>query len=151
MFTVLLEIHTWIKKWPSTIIGQKHAGLWIFHVLLIKFSGYRMLEVNLNQFTNNAFVFRDQSSEFKFRFVFFRFQMLCFSALCWPNEQKFGTLLTWPKGISPHPKFAKSVHRELRNATFEGEKMPTSIKRSDSGHQPRPPILGNSTRARGAL
>ena len=22
------------------------------------------------------------------------------SALCWPNEQKFGTLLTWPKVIS---------------------------------------------------
>ena len=28
--------------------------------------------------------------------------------------------------------FAKYVHRELRNATFEGEKMPTSITFSDS-------------------
>ena len=26
------------------------------------------------------------------------------------------------------------VHRELRNATFKGEKMPTSIKRPDSVH-----------------
>ena len=28
--------------------------------------------------------------------------MLCFSALCEPNEKKFGTLLNWPKVISPH-------------------------------------------------
>ena len=27
--------------------------------------------------------------------------MLGFSTLCGPNEQKFGTLLTWPKVISP--------------------------------------------------
>ena len=36
----------------------------------------------------------DQSPEFKFRFVFFRLQMLRFSALSGPNEQKFGELLT---------------------------------------------------------
>ena len=36
----------------------------------------------------------DQSPEFKFRFVFFTLQMLRFSALCGPNEQKFGELLT---------------------------------------------------------
>ena len=30
--------------------------------------------------------------------------------------------------------FAKSVDRELRNATFEGEKMPTSIKIPDYGY-----------------
>ena len=35
-----------------------------------------------------------QCPEFKFRFVFFRLQMLRFSALCGPNEQKFGELLT---------------------------------------------------------
>ena len=28
---------------------------------------------------------------------------------------------------------ANLVHRELRNATFEGEKMPTSIRMPDSG------------------
>ena len=33
-------------------------------------------------------------SGFKFRFVFFRLQMLRFSALCGPNEQKFSELLT---------------------------------------------------------
>ena len=33
-----------------------------------------------------------QSPEFKFRFVFFRLQMLRFSALCGPHEQKFGEL-----------------------------------------------------------
>ena len=36
----------------------------------------------------------DQSREFKFRFVFFHLQMLLFSALCGPNEQKFGELFT---------------------------------------------------------
>ena len=36
----------------------------------------------------------EQCPEFKFRFVFFRLQMLRFSALCEPNEQKFGELLT---------------------------------------------------------
>ena len=36
-----------------------------------------------------------QSPEVKFTFVFFRLLMLHFSALCGPNEQKFGTLLTW--------------------------------------------------------
>ena len=30
---------------------------------------------------------------------------------------------------------ANLVHRELSNATFEGEKMPTSIKRPDSGQE----------------
>ena len=35
-----------------------------------------------------------QSPEFKFRFVFFPLQMLRFSALCGPNEQNFGKLLT---------------------------------------------------------
>ena len=33
------------------------------------------------------------SPEFKFRFVFFRLQMLRFSALCGPNDQKFDELL----------------------------------------------------------
>ena len=36
----------------------------------------------------------NQSPEFKFRFVFFRLSMLRFSALCGPNEKKFGELLT---------------------------------------------------------
>ena len=36
----------------------------------------------------------DQSPEFKFRFVFFGLQMLRFSALCGPNEQKFGEHFT---------------------------------------------------------
>ena len=35
-----------------------------------------------------------QSPEFKFRFVFFRFQLLRFSVVCGPNVQKFGELLT---------------------------------------------------------
>ena len=35
-----------------------------------------------------------RSPEFKFRFAFFSLQMLRFSALCGPNEQKFGELLT---------------------------------------------------------
>ena len=43
---------------------------------------------------NRHVVLYDQSPEFKFRFVFFRLQMLRFSALCGPNEQKFGELLT---------------------------------------------------------
>ena len=30
---------------------------------------------------------------------------------------------------------ANLVHRELRNATFEREKMPTSIKMPDSDHK----------------
>ena len=33
-----------------------------------------------------------------------------------------------------YPISANLVHRELRNATFEGEKMPTSITFPDSGH-----------------
>ena len=49
----------------------------------------------------------EQSPEFKFRFVFFRLEMLCFSALCWPNEQKFGELLTWPKVIYLPQKFCQ--------------------------------------------
>ena len=36
----------------------------------------------------------NQCPEFKFRFIFFRLQMLRFSAHCGPNEQKFGELLT---------------------------------------------------------
>ena len=36
----------------------------------------------------------EQCPEFKFRFIFFRLQMSCFSALCGPNEQKFGEPLT---------------------------------------------------------
>ena len=35
-----------------------------------------------------------RSPEFKFRFGFFCLQMLSFSALSGPNEQKFGELLT---------------------------------------------------------
>ena len=53
----------------------------------------------------------NQSPEFKFRFVFFRLQMLCFSALCGPNEQKFGELLTWPKVITPS-KFLPNLSTE---------------------------------------
>ena len=41
-----------------------------------------------------------QRPEVKFRFVFFPLQMLRISALCGPNEQKFGELLTWPRVIS---------------------------------------------------
>jgi len=43
---------------------------------------------------SKSFFVNDQSPEFKFGFVFFRLQMLRFSALCGPNEQKFGELLT---------------------------------------------------------
>ena len=35
-----------------------------------------------------------QSPEVQFRFVVFPLQKLRFSALCGPNEQKFGELLT---------------------------------------------------------
>ena len=35
-----------------------------------------------------------QCPEFKFRFVLFHLQMLRFSALCGPNDQKFGEVLT---------------------------------------------------------
>ena len=45
------------------------------------------------------------SPEFKFRFVFFRLQMLRFSTLCGPNEQKFGEILTWLKVITPSKFF----------------------------------------------
>ena len=65
------------------------------------------------------------SPEFKFRFVFFRLQMLRFSALCGPNLQKFGELFNLTLGHNSLNIFAKSVHRELRNATFEGEKTQT--------------------------
>jgi len=40
------------------------------------------------------FKHEQQSPEVKFKFVFFQLQMLRFSALCGPNEQKFGELLT---------------------------------------------------------
>ena len=49
----------------------------------------------------SAFWYYVQSPEFKFRFVFFRLQMLRFSALGGPNEETFGELLTWPKVITP--------------------------------------------------
>ena len=41
-----------------------------------------------------VYVMDEQSTDFKFRFVFFHLQMLRFSALCGPNEQNFGELLT---------------------------------------------------------
>ena len=53
----------------------------------------------------------DRSPEFKFRFVFSLLQMLRFSALCGPNEQKFGEVLTWPKVISP-PKWLPNLFTE---------------------------------------
>ena len=68
-------------------------------------------------------MFDEQCPEFKFRFVFSPLKMLRFSALCGPNEQTFGELLTRPKVMTPSK--SKSVHRELRNATFEGEKVQT--------------------------
>ena len=37
--------------------------------------------------------------------------MLRFLALCGPNEQKFGELLTWPKVISP-PKLLPNLFTE---------------------------------------
>ena len=47
--------------------------------------------------------------------------MLRFSALCGPNEQKFGELLTWPKVMSP-PKFLPNLSTDGQdNATFEAK------------------------------
>ena len=47
---------------------------------------------------------------------FFRLQMLHFSALCGPNEQKFGELLTCLKVISPQIFFPICPQRaEKRN------------------------------------
>ena len=77
---------------------------------------------------NNSLLYtrRDiQGPEIKFRFVFFPLQMLRFSGIGGQNEQKFGELLTWPKVRSPPNNISKSVHRDLRNATFEGEKTQT--------------------------
>ena len=54
----------------------------------------------------------DQSTEVEFRLVFFPLQMFCFSALCGPNEQKFGELLTWPKVISPPPQIFPNLSIE---------------------------------------
>ena len=49
---------------------------------------------NPKSFPVSHFANHYQSPEFKFRFVFFCLQMLRFSALCGPNEQKLGELLT---------------------------------------------------------
>jgi len=43
--------------------------------------------------------------------LWFLLQMLRFSALCGPNEQKFGEILTWPKVIS-RPKFLPNLSTE---------------------------------------
>ena len=45
-------------------------------------------------------------------------QKLHFSALCWPNPQKFGTLWTWPKVISPPKNFPYLSTDGQENATF---------------------------------
>jgi len=67
--------------------------------------------------------------------VFF-LQKLRFSALCWPNQQKFGTLLTWPKVISP-PKYLPNLSTDgQENATFSpnpASKIPPLLMT----HEPR--------------
>ena len=49
--------------------------------------------------------------------VFF-LQKLRFSALCWPNQQKFGTLWTWPKVIKPPKNFPNLSTDGQENTTF---------------------------------
>ena len=39
-------------------------------------------------------------------------------ALCWPNQQKFGTLLTWPKVISPPKNLPNLSKDDQENVTF---------------------------------
>ena len=51
--------------------------------------------------------------------------MLRFSALCGPNEQKFGELLTWPKVITPSKCLPNLSTESWETQTFEGEKTQT--------------------------
>ena len=48
----------------------------------------------------------------------FSLQKFRFSALWWPNQQKFGTLLTWPKVISPPKNLPNLSADGQENATF---------------------------------
>ena len=76
------------------------------------------------QKANRDRVADNQCPEFKFRLVFFRLQMLRFSALCGQIWQNFCGSLREVK-LKVHQISAHLVNRELRNATFEGEKTQT--------------------------
>ena len=73
------------------------------------------------QKANRDRVADNQCPEFKFRLVFFRLQMLRFSALCGQIWQNFCGSLREVK-LKVHQISAHLVHRELINATFERER-----------------------------
>ena len=54
--------------------------------------------------------------------------MLHFSALWGPNEQKIGTLLTWPKVISPQNSLPNLSTDSQDNANFEAKKRQPQLE-----------------------
>ena len=72
--------------------------------------------------------------------VFF-LQIFFFSALCCPNQQKFGTLLTCPKVISP-PKNLPNLSTDCQeNATFSQKVTNSYAVIPSSGHSRESEIL----------
>ena len=69
-----------------------------------------------------------QSPAMSLRLAFFHLQMLCFSALCGPNEQKFGTLLTWTLVISPQIFLPNLFTDGQENVTFAAKKCKPTLK-----------------------
>ena len=53
-------------------------------------------------------------------------------AFSWRSVDRFGKFFGGLMTLEVYQISANVVHSKLRNATFEGQKMPTSIKRPDS-------------------